>query len=68
MNRNSTVHFLINTLASKNKLDILHLDPLLNIEEDDEFAEIYEYLNTLEMDVRDDVVMDILEVAKETQK
>ena len=63
MNKTSTFQFTVNNLASKLQKDIIDLNSIFNFEEN--YADIFEALNTLDLDVSQDVVDKILAYAAE---
>jgi hypothetical protein len=58
MTKTSTIQYIINNLASKSKEEITDTDSIFNTEE--EFEDVYDILNQLECDVRQEVVDRIL--------
>jgi hypothetical protein len=65
MTKTSTIHFTVNNLASKSKDEFLDMDSIFDFEE--EYAEIFEMLEDLSLDVRQEVVDRILaEAGKKT--
>jgi hypothetical protein len=65
MTKTSTFHFTINNLASKSKEELLNMDSSFSFEE--EYAEIFEMLEDLSLDVRQEVVDKILAVAAKNE-
>ena len=65
MTKTSTIHFTLNNLASKTKGEILDLDSAFNPEE--EYAEIFEMLEDLCPEVRQEVVDSILAYAAKNE-
>lgn len=58
MTKTSTIQYIINNLASKSKEEITDTDSIFNTEE--EFEDVYDVLNQLECDVRQEVIDNIL--------
>lgn len=58
MTKTSTIQYIINNLASKSKEEITDTDSIFNTEE--EFEDVYDILNQLECDVRQEVIDNIL--------
>ena len=58
MTKTSTIQYIINNLASKSKEELTDTDSIFNTEE--EFEDVYDVLNQLECDVRQEVVDNIL--------
>jgi hypothetical protein len=65
MTKTSTIHFTINNLASKSQEEIVDQDSLFDFE--NEYADIFEMLEELSMDVRQEVVDQILSKATENE-
>ena len=64
MNRTSTFLYFIKTLSNKNNSEVFTLEPLYD-SEDDDFDILYEYLDSLKRDVREEVVQNVVNFAKE---
>lgn len=65
MTKTSTIHCTINNLASKSKHELLDMDSAFNFE--DEYAEIFEMLDELSLDVRQEVVDRILDLTTDNE-
>ncbi|MBA7564125.1 hypothetical protein ES708_05787 [subsurface metagenome] len=63
MTKTSTIHFTINNLASKSGRELINIDTLFNFQ--NEFEDVYEMLNRLELDVRQQVVNKLLKFASQ---
>lgn len=63
MTKTSTIHFTINNLASRSKGELINVDTAFDFE--NEYAEIFEMLEDISLDVRQEVVDEIL--AKTTE-
>jgi hypothetical protein len=61
MTKTSTIQFVINNLASKSKEEITDTNSIFETEE--EFEDVYDILNRMECDVRQEVVDNILSMA-----
>lgn len=61
MTKTSTIQYIINNLASKSNEEINDTNSIFNTEE--EFEDVYDVLNQLECDVRQEVVDNILSIA-----
>jgi hypothetical protein len=61
MTKASTIQYVINNLASKSKEEITDTDSIFDTEE--EFEDVYDILNQLECDVRQEVVDTIMLMA-----
>jgi hypothetical protein len=62
MTKTSTIHFTINNLASKSDPELLNNDSAFDFEE--EYSDIFEMLEELSLDVRQEVVDNILRFAE----
>jgi hypothetical protein len=60
----STFCYLIKTLSPENCSDLFTLESLYDYQ-DDEFDLLYEYLDSLKTDVREEVVQKLVKFAKE---
>ncbi|MBN1951598.1 MAG: hypothetical protein JW801_10370 [Bacteroidales bacterium] len=60
MTKTSTIHFTINNLASKAKGEFIDRDSAFECE--NEYAEIFEMLEDMSLDVRQEVVDQILAI------
>jgi len=58
MTKTSTVHFTINNLASKANEEMLNSNSTFDFE--NEFADVFQILNDLSIDVRQEVIENIL--------
>ena len=65
MTKTSTLQFIVNNLSSKAKLDLKDVNSLLSFE--DEYAEVFEMLEELSLDVRQEVVDNILKFAADNE-
>ena len=63
MRKTSTVRFTINNLASKSEEELIDVDSLFNKQGD--FKDVFEILNQLNLDVRQEVVEKILNLSAE---
>ncbi len=61
MTKTSTIHFTINNLASKSKPEVQNSDSEFGFEE--EYDDVYMTLDELDLDVRQEVVDRILNIA-----
>lgn len=61
MTKTSTIQYVINNLASKSNEEITDTDSIFNTEE--EFEDVYDILNQLECDVRQEVVDNIISMS-----
>ncbi len=64
MDRTSTFLYFIKTLSNKKDSEVFALEPLYD-SEDDDFDILYEYLDNLKRDVREEVVQNLVRFAKE---
>ena len=64
MDRTSTFCYLIKNLSPENCSDLFTLESLYDYQ-DDEFDLLYEYLDSLKTDVREEVVQKLVRFAKE---
>ena len=64
MVRTSTFCYLIKTLSPENSSEVFTLEPLYD-SEDGDFDVLYEYLDSLKSDVREEVVQKLVEFAKD---
>ena len=64
MDRTSTFCYLIKTLSPENCSDLITLESLYNYP-DDESDLLYEYLDSLKTDVREEVVQRLVKFARE---
>lgn len=64
MTKTSTIQFIINNLASKTGGIFKSIDTQFIFQ--DEFEDVYEILNQLDVDVRQEVVEKLLKFASET--
>ncbi len=65
MTKNSTVHLTINNLSSKAKEEMLNPESAFDFEE--EFADVFEILNKLSVDVRQEVIENIVKSIPENK-
>lgn len=63
MIKSSTFQFTINNLASKSDGELIDIDSLFN--KQGEFEDVFEILNQLKLDVRQEVVEKILKITSE---
>ena len=63
MTKSSTIQFTINNLASKSDAELIDINSLFN--KQGEFEDVFEMLNQLNLDVRKEVVGNILNLASE---
>ena len=63
MRKTSTVQFTINNLASKSEEELIDVDSLFNKQGD--YKDVFEILNQLNLDVRQEVVEKILNLSAE---
>ncbi len=66
MTKTSTVQFTINDLASKSEKELIDIDSLFNLH--GEFEDVFELLNQLNLDVRQELVENILNLASELDR
>ena len=64
MVRTSTFCYLIKTLSPENSSEVFTLEPLYD-SEDEDFDALYEYLDSLKSDVREEVIQKLVEFAKD---
>jgi hypothetical protein len=64
MNKTSTLHLKINNLASQSNEELLNIDSVFDLQQ--EYGDVYEVLNHLSIDVRQEVINYILELASKT--
>ena len=64
MTKTSTLQFTINNLASKSEGELINLDSIFD--QQGEFKDVYEILDNLNLDVRQEVVEKILRIASES--
>jgi len=64
MDGTSTFCYLIKTLSPENSSELFTLEPLYD-SEDEDFDLLYEYLDSLKADVREEVVQKLVKFAKE---
>ncbi|UCH13623.1 MAG: hypothetical protein JSV22_10995 [Bacteroidales bacterium] len=64
MNRTSTFLYFIKTLSNKDNSEVFTLEPLYDTEDDD-YDILYEYLDSLKRDVREEIVQNVVKFAKE---
>ena len=60
MTKTSTVHLTINNLASKAEEEMLNPDSAFEFE--DEYSDVFEILENLSVDVRQEIVENVLKV------
>lgn len=63
MDKTSTLCYLIKTLSNKNISDIHDLESHFD-EDDEDIKDVYDYLNNLKTDVREEVIQKVFEYAK----
>ena len=63
MTKTSTVQFTINNLATKSEEELIDIDSLFN--KQGEYEDVFEVLNHLNLDVRQEVVEKILNLSSE---
>jgi succinate dehydrogenase flavin-adding protein (antitoxin of CptAB toxin-antitoxin module) len=63
MEKTSTLCYLIKTLSNTNISDIHDLESLFD-EDDEDLTDVYDYLNNLKSDVRDEVIQKVIEFSK----
>ena len=61
MTKTSTIQYVINNLASKSNEEITDTNSIFNTE--DEFEDVYDVLNQLECDVRQEIVDNIMSMS-----
>jgi hypothetical protein len=64
MDRTSTFCYLIKTLSPENCSDVFTLESLYDYQ-DDEYDLLYDYLDSLKTDVREEVVQRLVKFARE---
>jgi hypothetical protein len=64
MDRTSTFCYLIKTLSPENCSDVFTLESLYDYQ-DDEYDLLYDYLDSLKTDVREEVVRKLVKFARE---
>lgn len=64
MDRTSTFCYIIKTLSPENSSEVFTLEPLYDSEDEDVDA-LYEYLDSLKSDVREEVVQKLVKFANE---
>jgi len=64
MTKTSTVQFTINNLASKSEEELIDFDSLFN--KNGEYNDVFEILNQLNLDVRQEVVENILKLSSQS--
>ncbi|MGD2034809.1 MAG: hypothetical protein PVF73_07125 [Bacteroidales bacterium] len=65
MTKTSTFQFVINNLASKSEGEIVNADSLFD--QHGEFKDVFDLLNQLDMDVRQEVIERIMNQASELE-
>ncbi len=63
MDKTSTLCYLIKTLSNSNISDIHDFESLFD-EDDEALKDVYDYLNNLRTDVREEVIHEVIEFAK----
>ena len=61
MTKTSTIQYVINNLASKSNEEITDTNSIFNTEE--EFEDVYDVLNQMECDVRQEIVDNIMSMS-----
>ena len=64
MDKTSTLYYLIKTLSHKNSSDLFSLESFYDCQDED-FDLLYEYLDNLTTDIREEVIQKLVKFAKE---
>ncbi len=67
MDKTSTLCYLIKSLSNKNSPGIHDLESHFD-EDDEDIKDVYDYLNNLKSDVREEVIHKIIDFAKNYQE
>ncbi len=63
MEKTSTLCYLIKSLSNNNISDVQGLESLFD-EDDEDLKDVYDYLDNLKSDVREEVIQKVIEFAK----